>query len=356
LPFLPPPNAPDVQERRPLAGLTGWLITDGKAGMDVQARGVADALGLDAVMKHVAPAGLYKALAPYAPVAPSEKFGTADGAFAPPWPQVAIATGRLSIPYLRALKRRAGLATYTVILQDPKTGGRSADLLWVPAHDRLRGVNVLTTATAPHSFTTERLQRLRLTIPSAIAALPGPRIAVILGGKNGVYKFSDACDDRLEASLMSLARLGVSFMITPSRRTHGRLLAAVDRATAVAPRILWDGEGQNPYPDFLAHADALIVTADSVNMCGEAAATGRPVYIFTPSGGSPKFLRFHNGLRAHGATRPLPQTFDQLDSWGYSPLDAAATIASEIEQRYMRRRTMLAGTSQVVPFTSANRA
>ena len=31
---------------RPLAGAQGWIITDGKAGMDVQARGVADALGL----------------------------------------------------------------------------------------------------------------------------------------------------------------------------------------------------------------------------------------------------------------------------------------------------------------------
>ncbi len=31
---------------RPLAGARCWLITDGKAGMDVQARGVADALGV----------------------------------------------------------------------------------------------------------------------------------------------------------------------------------------------------------------------------------------------------------------------------------------------------------------------
>ena len=73
-------------------------------------------------------------------------------------------------------------------------------------------------------------------------------------------------------------------MITPSRRTHQRLIAAVDAATAGAPRILWDGTGDNPYPDFLAHADALIVTADSVNMTGEACATGRPVYVFEPSG------------------------------------------------------------------------
>lgn len=328
-------------ETKPLAGLTAWLITDGKAGMDVQVRGVADALGLRSVIKHVAPAGVYKLLAPYAPVAPREKFGTAGTLFAPPWPDVAIATGRLSIPYLKALRRRAGLATYTIILQDPKTGPNTADLVWVPAHDRLRGANVIATLTAPHSFTEARLASLRTTVPPEIAALPGPRIAVILGGKNGIYKFTDGCDDRLQVSLESLARLGVSFMITPSRRSHPRLMRKVDEATSAAPRILWSGDGANPYPDFLAHADALVVTADSVNMCGEAAATGKPVYVFAPAGGSPKFDRFHAGLVSHGATRPLPATLERLDNWVYDPLDAAPVIAAEVERRYQRRHAML---------------
>ncbi len=122
-----------ARTEKPLAGLRAWLITDGKAGMDVQARGVADALGLSAEMKHIAPTGAYKFLAPYGPVAAREKFGEAHGLFAPPWPDVAIATGRLSIPYLRALRRRAGLATYTIVLQDPRTGAKTADLVWVPA-------------------------------------------------------------------------------------------------------------------------------------------------------------------------------------------------------------------------------
>ena len=48
--------------------------------------------------------------------------------------------------------------------------------------------------------------------------------------------------------------------------------------------------------------------ADSVNMTGEACATGRPVYVFEPGPGSPKFARFHAALRRHGATRSLPET------------------------------------------------
>ncbi|MEW5962511.1 MAG: mitochondrial fission ELM1 family protein [Pseudomonadota bacterium] len=334
---------------RPLAGASAWIVTDGKAGMDVQAKGVADALGLAYTMKRVAPKGIYRIAAPWGPVAPAERVGKPGSAFAPPWPKVVIATGRASIPYVRAIKRRAGPATYTIVLQDPKTGPGTADLIWVPAHDKRRGANVVTTPTAPHSYSPARLALLRAELPSEIAALPSPRIAVILGGKNGVYKFTDADDDRLERSLKSLAALGASFLVTPSRRTHKRLLAKVVAATADHPRIVWDGEGANPYPHFLAAADALVVTADSVNMTGEACATGRPVYVFTPSGGSDKFRRFHAALAAHGATRPLPEAVSEIGGWTYPALDSAAMIAREIELRYTRRAGLLSGVLAGTP-------
>ena len=114
-------------------------------------------------------------------------------------------------------------------------------------------------------------------------------------------------------------------------------MRTVDAATEGAPRILWDGTGDNPYPSFLAHADMLVVTADSVNMTGEACSTGRPVYVFSPSGGSAKFQRFHEALRAHGATRELPDGFDALETWSYEPLNSAEVIGSEICQRWLQR-------------------
>ncbi len=74
-------SVPD-RGQRALAGRTGWVITDGKAGMDVQARGVADALGLDYVMKRVEPKGIWSVAAPWGPVAPHA--GRAACAHAPP--------------------------------------------------------------------------------------------------------------------------------------------------------------------------------------------------------------------------------------------------------------------------------
>ena len=319
----------------PLTGRQGWIISDGKAGNDAQSRGVFDALGVAVTIKHVAPQGLYKALSPWLGVAGREQFGAVGSLFEPPWPDVAISIGRTTTPYIRELKRRAGAKTFTVILQDPKVSLKTADLFWVPEHDTLRGSNVITTLTAPHSFTDRRLAELRRSVPAAIAALPRPRVAVLLGGSNGDYVYSKAACERLGASLRSLAASGAGLMITPSRRTEAAIIDCVRDATEGVPRLFWDMRGDNPYGDFLAHADAFIAPADSVNMTSEPCATAKPVYVFYPDGGSAKFRRFHNALEATGATRSLPAGLSTIEPWTYQPLNSAETIAAQIAVRWL---------------------
>lgn len=330
----------------PLQGRKAWLITDDKVGMQVQVKGVADALGLDWTAKQVSPTGLWRMLAPFGPTDPKDKFAVAGSPLGPPWPEIAIATGRLSIPYIKAMRRHAGFRTYTVVLQDPRTGPRTSDLIWVPEHDSRRGANVITTLTAAHSFTPARLAALKATEPSWMRDLPHPRVGVILGGRNQVYRFTPDDDARLGAALAAIARLGASFMITPSRRTHPGLLEAVRAATDGAPRFIWDVAGENPYPAILAHADRFVVTGDSVNMTGEPLITGKPVWVYEPSGGSAKFARFHASLRRYGATRSLPDAATILEDWSYEPLDAAASIAREIERRWLAREAMLGASER----------
>ncbi|MGE0612272.1 MAG: mitochondrial fission ELM1 family protein [Hyphomicrobiales bacterium] len=330
---------------RPLASRPGWVISDGKAGMQIQVSGVAEALGLDARVVRVAPRLPWRLLSPWGPPDPRDAPGRTDGPMPPPFPAVALATGRLSIPAIRAI-RRLSPQTLTVVIQDPRTGTGTADLIAVPAHDTLTGPNVIRTLTAPHGFSAEVLARLGKKLPAEIRALPRPRIAVILGGPNAVYRYTPDTCARLQAALAAMAAAGAAFLVTPSRRTPAEAVAAVDRATAASPRILWDGAGANPYPRFLASADAFVVTADSVNMTGEACATGKPVWVFEPEGGSPKFARFHEALRRYGATRALPASIGQLESWSYTPLDSAALIAREIERRWMARRARTPSGSQ----------
>jgi mitochondrial fission protein ELM1 len=326
-----------------LAGQTAWIFSDGKAGHEAQCFGVVEALGLTAEVKQVKPTGIFKLMAPWGPIAPSERFGQPGTPFGPPWPAFAFATGRTTIPYLKALRRRAGFATYTVILMDPKTGSGSADLIWVPEHDRLRGPNVLATLASPHRYSPQRLQALRSQVPPQIAALPRPRVACLIGGPNGDYRYDDNDEALLVACLKRFADDGLGLMITTSRRTPDKLTARIKDAVRNTEVFFWDGSGHNPYPDFLAHADLFLITADSVSMTCEAAATGRPIYVFSPSGGSPKFDRFHKALADYGATRPIPEPGSPIETWTYQPLHSAETIAAEIVRRWRKRAEMLPG-------------
>jgi mitochondrial fission protein ELM1 len=81
----------------------------------------------------------------------------------------------------------------------------------------------------------------------------------------------------------------------------------------------------------LAHADAIVVTADSANMLGEAASTGVPILVFTPTGLNPKFERFLDGLRRHGAVSNFG---GRLETRAYEPLNSTPLIAREILRRF----------------------
>jgi mitochondrial fission protein ELM1 len=324
----------------PLNGATAWLITDGKAGHEAQAQGVAEALGLTYEWRRVAPIGLARMLAPWGP-APANF----DQHFTPPWPDVAIGIGRTAMPALRRLHRLAGLATFTIALQDPRTSDRIADLIWVPEHDQRRGPNVITTLIAPHRFTPEMLKALREEPHAVIDALPTPRVMVAIGGTAKAWRFTDDDAHQLAAAIETMGQDGASFMVTTSRRTPPAVAAAVSQALQPYPHVLYAGQGENPYAYFLAKADAVIVTADSVSMTGEALATGRPVYVFRPTGGSDKFRRFHDALVACGATRLLSGDCHLELGWARPPILAADIIAKAIAERLMNRRRFIAKPS-----------
>ncbi len=309
---------------------TVWILSDGKAGHLAMTTGVAAAMGLRARIIEVAPPAPWRWMAPRGPAPPDLR--SLWPAAGQTWPTYVFAAGRLTIPYLRAIRRAAGARSFTVAFMDPRAPD-AADLIWAPAHDARRGENVITTVTSPHGFSPERLAALRAEMPCEIAALPSPRVAVLLGGRGGGFDFTASAIDRLAGALRQMAHLGASFLITPSRRTPPALRDAVRAATGEAPRMVWDGTSENPYPQFLASADAFVVTADSVNMTGEACATGQPVYVFMPERGRPKFRAFHRALEDAGATRALPDRLDTLETWRYEPIHAAARIASEIARR-----------------------
>lgn len=314
------------------------MLTDGKAGDEQPCLGVAERLGLQPAIRRVDPGAPFTWLMPRGPIDPREGPVRRGSPIAPPFPDLLIASGRRAIPYARHVKRRSGGRTFTVILKDPRSGVGAADLIWVAEHDRLRGANVVVTATAPHRVSAERLAEARAHPDPRLAGLPHRRVAVLVGGDSRHHRFSEADIDRFLAKLGDLANSGASLMMTVSRRTPARLRDALAEHADRWDAFLWDGTGDNPYTALLALADAVVVTADSTNMIGEAAATGRPILVFEPSGGHPKLAAFLERLAVHGAVHPFT---GRLEGSTYEPLDSTPVIAGAIASALARHRQAL---------------
>jgi hypothetical protein len=311
-----------------IAGRKAWIISDGVAGHQAITAGIAESLNLDSEVKTVRPRNIWRYLAPNGPVDPK----VLRELTASPLPDIAFGAGRQTVPFIRALKK-AGV--FTVIFQAPRTLRKSSDLIWAPMHDALKGENVITTLTPPHRFTPDRIEEQRNAIPARILEMPRPRVTLLIGGPGAGYRYDAKTIARFAHVLEKASDWAGSFLVSRSRRTPPELFDAVSKATASRPAILWGGQGENPYPQFLAAADAFIVTADSVNMTGEACATGRPIFVFHPDAGRAKFRVFHKSLEGYGATRPLDVAVEGFEPWHYEPLVATDTVAGEIARRWL---------------------
>ena len=77
-----------------------WTVTNGTAGMENQALGLAERLGLPIVAKRVRLTWPWNKLAPLHLGAPFSRLAMGSDPVGPPWPQLAIGVGRESIRIL----------------------------------------------------------------------------------------------------------------------------------------------------------------------------------------------------------------------------------------------------------------
>jgi mitochondrial fission protein ELM1 len=221
--------------------------------------------------------------------------------------------------------------------QDPKLPAGLFDLVVPPKHDRMHGDNVFPLTGAPNRLTPERLLADYEAFRERLEPIPGPRAAVLIGGRSRAFDIGPARAAALAAELdLALEQEGASLLMTFSRRTPERAKAILTEKLAHHPGWIWNGEGQNPFFAILAAADFVAVTEDSTNMAAEAAATGKPVFVLKMDGQSLRMRRFHEDLEARGAARPFGGAFYR---WAYDPLRETDRAAEEIVRRLEARRT-----------------
>ena len=315
---------------------TCWVVTDGSAGMEIQCVGLAEAMGLDFTVKRIATGKPWKWLPPALWLNPLSRLKKSGDLLTPPWPDILITCGRQSIPLSLTIKKANGDKTFTVHIQTPNCSAEKFDLVIVPEHDKLRGHNVLVCQGALGRITPERLKAAGEQFQPSVEGLSPPLVTVLVGGSNGCYDVTPDVMRDLTAQLKSLhEETHCSFLVTTSRRTGAENEQILKVALDGLPHRLWTGDGENPYFGYLALADALIVTGDSVNMVCEACSMGKPVYVYELPGGNRKFNYFHQRMRDQGYTRPFG---GKLEHWTSKPLLETQKIAAQVRRIMAERR------------------
>ena len=335
LPVSTDPAAPLPQRDAPLV----WVLHDGKAGMASQSLGLAEATGFPFIEKSLNVRVPWAHLPPQMWLAPLAAVSDAGLPLRPPWPDLVIGCGRNTAAPALAIRRASHGRTVAAQIQDPGIGRGTFDLMVVPEHDHLRGPRVITSKGAINRVTPQKLTAARALFPE-LAMLPRPILGVLIGGANRAYRLGlDRLGEIADSIAANVAASRGSVVLTPSRRTGEEGLALLRGRLQGLPAAIWDMTGDNPYYAYLAVADAFLVTADSVSMISEAAATGKPVHVIELDGGDPKFTRFHRTMQEAGITRRFT---GRVESWTYQPLDdtarAGAALRTLVLDRLQARR------------------
>ncbi len=314
-----------------------WALLDERAGNTSQTLGVADALGLPYEVKNIRFSGLIRLPNPLVWWNTIGITAETRGELSPPWPDITFSTAR-RLGMVAAFIKRQNPATFTAQIQWPGYPGHRLDLVATPMHDGIpEGGNISLTLGAPHRVTREKLAKEGAAWLGTLSHLPSPRIAVLIGGSSNPQNFAVQHAVPLATLSNALAtRLGGSLLITTSRRTGPQMPAQMaPRLTCPHYLYAWQEGGTppaNPYYGFLGLADAVIATGDSVSMCSEACATGKPVFVYE---GDDFMSRKHKAFVKEIFARNLAQPLTE-NSGIFTPsyhLDDAGAVAALIRKR-----------------------
>ncbi len=289
------------------------IICNDLAGLRNQAVGLAEAAGLVADVRVLPKSGILDRLPGILGV--KRLAALAPDVVAAPLPGLVMACGGAGARIAASLR---GGDVKAVAIQDPRMSLKKFDMVFAARHDGISGPNVFITRTALHRVTPARLAAAAAVWRPVFAGLARPLVAVLLGGANGRYRFGAAEARVLGLQLAEIAKTGAGIAVTPSRRTSPEVIGILRAALAPFGAYIWDGTGENPYFGMLGLADAIIVTADSVSMVSEAAATSAPVFLVRLPGKSARIGAFMDMMVADGRAQDFA---GGLDLWDAAPMD-----------------------------------
>jgi len=187
------------------------------------------------------------------------------------------------------------------------------------------------TRTALHGVTQAKLRAAKAAWSPKFLHMRRPLVAALVGGSNGRLRFGEGEAAELAFKLALMMRqFKVSLVVTPSRRTGDKQIAILRRALEPLGGYVWDMQGENPYLGFLAMADAIVVTMDSISMISEACATHAPVLVQPLPGKSRRIGLFVQMLEREKRIRMFETKYE---TWDVEPIDDTDWAATEMLRR-----------------------
>ena len=268
-----------MTEVRSKRAATAWILTHSRTGDRQQMEHLVSLLGWPSVTKKLA---FHQ---PNLPVLANLLLDHAHSdRLEPPWPDFVLCAEARPSVVARAIKRSAKGKVKLICLGRPAGSPDGFDLVVTTAQYRLpKRPNVLE-ITLPLVADPAPAARAAAADDTGGTPLAHPVTAVLVGGTS----LPEALDEKAagalaDALLDQVRKAGGTLLVTTSPRT-GSAAARALAERIPPPHTVWewraDAAADNPYRRFLALADRVIVTSDSVSMLADALATKKPVSAY----------------------------------------------------------------------------
>lgn len=317
--------------------LRAWCLTDGSAGMISQVKGLADALNLNFEQKTIdlkfpwnkLPVGI---LPPSKIIFNNYRQISLENNIPP---DIIISCGKRSIYASLHLKKSLKNKVFSIHIQNPKINPAHFDLVVAPAHDDLKGKNVLQTDLALNHINKKLLSKEAELYTAQFSKIEKPICAIFLGGQNRNYRFDISVVKVLADQVDKIIKNNdIQLYILFSRRTDQFIIEYL-KERFLDQNIIWNGEG-NPYLALMKFSKYLICTSDSVSIISESISSTKPVYIFKlPS------LKKNNRIEKF-ITMLLQKNYarllgEKLEDFTNSYKNETYQVARMIEERYNKK-------------------
>lgn len=248
-------------------------------------------------------------------------------------PKIIISSGRRTAALAVHLRKLSKGNTKIIQIMRPNINSREFEVIILPQHDTFNEllpniVRIIGGLNDIRDRSIDASRELKLLYPELKEF-----IAVIIGGSSKKFSFNEKNAILMLDSIKEISKNhSLPLFVTFSRRTP-EIVKKIFNDSLDSYHHIYDPAdgGKNPYPGIITAAEYIITTTDSISMCSEAAATGKPIYAFCPDNFKLKKHRFFlQQLIDLGIVKRLENSTYFLEKYDYEPLDEITRVANII--------------------------